>query len=183
MEPNKGSLLKTSKKDNATSKKDDLQSVDVKAGVDEDGVGRLSKKVLEGEEIPASSQVKPWDTPGFCRKCHIRMNLEEDGRGGMWISPTGSVFVDGCGLCIDCEEAGSVETDPNWGRSRRSSDEEDFSSSGEVSSSTPLKKSSEGGCCCNGDICCCPGSHCCHCRCTSSFFCCGCGRHGFHVRI
>ncbi|KAL9224105.1 hypothetical protein vseg_000174 [Gypsophila vaccaria] len=111
------------------------------------GSSEVGGGVAKGSDVGFRSSatikapIKPWDTPGFCRKCYDRMHLIEDGRGGMWIDPTnGSVFVDGCGLCIDCELNFSVETDPNWGRSRTISGEDYSSSSEEVSSSSPSKK-------------------------------------------
>ncbi|KAK9713866.1 hypothetical protein RND81_06G056000 [Saponaria officinalis] len=56
--------------------------------------------VVEGEEIPGSSQVRPWDTPGFCRRCQIRMDLEEDGRGGFWLGLGGSFLLISAGFAL-----------------------------------------------------------------------------------
>ncbi|XP_074275859.1 uncharacterized protein LOC141599669 [Silene latifolia] len=93
--------------------------------VDENSGGRASKG---GDElIGFPSPEKPWTIPvGYCRRCCITLDMELDGRIGMWIDPKDgiSVVVDGSGLCEDCEYKNSIETDPNWGRSRRISSEE-----------------------------------------------------------
>ncbi|KAH9615309.1 hypothetical protein KSS87_007993 [Heliosperma pusillum] len=158
MESNNIPIFDTSKKDDVgvvsedvpAGLSPDLKEHDVEVAVVEGGGGNHSQ-VVDDDLATAPSPEIPWKMPaGFCRKCHCTLDIEVDGRGGMWIDPHGKgrVVVDRCGLCSDCEYTKSVETDPNWGRSMRiSSEEREEGSSGsssseyeEVSSSTPSKK-------------------------------------------